>query len=220
MTKTDRVRVYYNIHKRCFSVQDYKTGLVIRHSHRLFLTNAMFVVRKSGNERVRNEGKKNVHAFVNGIVVNRFAKIDNEFCFPVRYDPYTMDYFHYQRDVNNKLVWLPVDKHWIGNVTLNIINDKPFIYADIDKLGDTKNDKSNDTKNDKSNDTKNDKSNDTNNDKLGDTRYTMPKKILKFHIPKGSLKGTKLYDEFQKFLKRKNKIIENKNKIKKKTIVI
>ena len=204
MTKTDRVRVYYNIHKKCFSVQDYKTGLVIRHSHRLFLTNALFVVRKSGNERVRNEGKKNVHAFVNGIVVNRFAKIDNEFCFPVRYDPYTMDYFHYQRDVNNKLVWLPVDKHWIGNVTLNIINDKPIMYADIDKLGDTKNDKSNDT----------------NNGKLGDTRYTMPKEILKFHIPKGSLKGTKLYDEFQKFLKRKNKIIENKNKIKKKTIVI
>ena len=204
MTKTDRVRVYYNIHKRCFSVQDYKTGLVIRHSHRLFLTNAMFVVRKSGNERVRNEGKKNAHAFVNGIVVNRFAKIDNEFCFPVRYNPYTMDYFHYQRDVNNKLVWLPVDKHWIGNVTLNIINDKPIMYADIDKLGDTKNDKSNDT----------------NNGKLGDTRYTMPKKILKFHIPKGSLKGTKLYDEFQKFLKRKNKIIENKNKIKKKTVVI
>ena len=134
MTKTDRVRVYYNIHKRCFSVQDYKTGLVIRHSHRLFLTNALFVVRKSGNERVRNEGKKNVHAFVNGIVVNRFAKIDNEFCFPVRYNPYTMDYFHYQRDVNNKLVWLPVDKHWIGNVTLNIVNDKPIIYADIDKL--------------------------------------------------------------------------------------
>ena len=170
MTKTDRVRVYYNIHKKCFSVQDYKTGLVIRHSHRLFLTNAMFVVRKSGNERVRNEGKKNVHAFVNGIVVNRFAKIDNEFCFPVRYNPYQMDYFHYQRDVNNKLVWLPVDKHWIGNVTLNIVNDKPIIYADIDKL-------------------------------------------------KESLPSCK-FPKFEKFLERKIKIFENKNKIKKKTIVI
>mgnify|MGYP003320477931 CR=1 FL=1 len=29
MTKTDRVRVYYNIHKKCFSVQDYKTGQTI-----------------------------------------------------------------------------------------------------------------------------------------------------------------------------------------------
>ena len=192
MTKTDRVRVYYNIHKRCFSVQDYKTGLVKRHARNISLTNAMFVVRKSGNERVKSEGKKNVHAFVNGIVVNKYAKIDNEFCFPVRYDPYTMDYFHYQRDVNNKLVWLPVDKHWIGNVTLTIINVKPIIYADIDKLSDTKNDKSNDTKGSK---------------EFGVTDL----------LNSQFLKSSKIGGEF---LRRKIKILENKNKIKKKTIVI
>ncbi len=192
MTKTDRVRVYYNIHKRCFSVQDYKTGLVKRHARNISLTNAMFVVRKSGNERVKSEGKKNVHAFVNGIVVNKYAKIDNEFCFPVRYDPYTMDYFHYQRDVNNKLVWLPVDKHWIGNVTLTIINVKPIIYADIDKLSDTKNGKSNDTKGSK---------------EFGVTDL----------LNSQFLKSSKIGGEF---LRRKIKILENKNKIKKKTIVI
>tara|TARA_R100001082_G_scaffold98289_3_gene66518 strand:+ start:3282 stop:3878 length:597 start_codon:yes stop_codon:yes gene_type:complete len=198
MTKTDRVRVYYNIHKKCFSVQDYKTGLVKRHARNISLTNAMFVVRKSGNERVKSEGKKNVHAFVNGIVVNRYAKIDNEFCFPVRYNPYTMDYFHYQRDVNNKLVWLPVDKHWIGNVTLTIINVKPIIYADIDKLSDTKNDKSDDTKNDKSDDTKSSK-------EFGVTDL----------LNSQFLKSSKIGGEF---LRRKIKILENKNKIK--TIVI
>ena len=192
MTKTDRVRVYYNIHKRCFSVQDYKTGLVKRHARNISLTNAMFVVRKSGNERVKSEGKKNVHAFVNGIVVNKYAKIDNEFCFPVRYDPYTMDYFHYQRDVNNKLVWLPVDKHWIGNVTLTIINVKPIIYADIDKLSNTKNGKSNDTKGSK---------------EFGVTDL----------LNSQFLKSSKIGGEF---LRRKIKILENKNKIKKKTIVI
>ena len=192
MTKTDRVRVYYNIHKRCFSIQDYKTGLVKRHARNISLTNAMFVVRKSGNERVKSEGKKNVHAFVNGIVVNKYAKIDNEFCFPVRYDPYTMDYFHYQRDVNNKLVWLPVDKHWIGNVTLTIINVKPIIYADIDKLSDTKNGKSNDTKGSK---------------EFGVTDL----------LNSQFLKSSKIGGEF---LRRKIKILENKNKIKKKTIVI
>ena len=192
MTKTDRVRVYYNIHKRCFSVQDYKTGLVKRHARNISLTNAMFVVRKSGNERVKSEGKKNVHAFVNGIVVNKYAKIDNEFCFPVRYDPYTMDYFHYQRDVNNKLVWLPVDKHWIGNVTLTIINVKPIIYADIDKLSDTKNGKSNDTKGSK---------------EFGVTDL----------LNSQFLKSSKIGGEF---LRRKIKILENINKIKKKTIVI
>ena len=192
MTKTDRVRVYYNIHKRCFSVQDYKTGLVKRHARNISLTNAMFVVRKSGNERVKSEGKKNVHAFVNGIVVNKYAKIDNEFCFPVRNDPYTMDYFHYQRDVNNKLVWLPVDMHWIGNVTLTIINVKPIIYADIDKLSDTKNGKSNDTKGSK---------------EFGVTDL----------LNSQFLKSSKIGGEF---LRRKIKILENKNKIKKKTIVI
>ena len=192
MSKTDRVRVYYNLHKKCFSVQDYKTGLVTKHAYRLFLTNAMFVVRKSGNERVRSEGKKNVHAFVNGIVGNRSAKIDNEHCFVVRYNPYTMDYFHYQRDVNNELVWLPVDKHWIGNVTLTIINVKPIIYADIDKLSDTKNDKSNDTKGSK---------------EFGVTDL----------LNSQFLKSSKIGGEF---LRRKIKILENKNKIKKKTIVI
>ncbi len=185
MSNTDRIRAYYNLHRKCFSVQDYKTGLVIEHTDKLFVTNAMFVVRKSGNERVKQEGKKNVHAFVNGIRSKLKQGMMPEFAsYKVRYDPYTMDYFHYQRDVNNKLVWLPVDKHWIGNVTLNIINDKPIMYADIDKLGDTKNDKSNDT----------------NNGKLGDTRYTMPIKILKFHI-KGSLMKNGGFS--MEFLKRK-----------------
>ena len=194
MSKTDRVRVYYNLHKKCFSVQDYKTGLVTKHTNQLDLSNALFVVRKSGNERVKSEGRKNVHAFVNGIVNDKSSDTKN-WC-KVCYNPYEMDYFHYERIVNDKPIWLPVDKHWIGNVSLNIVNAKPVMYADIDKLGDT------------------------NNDKLGDTRFTMPKKILKFHIPKGSLKGTKLYKEFHEFLERKNKIIENKNKIKKKTVVI
>ena len=53
MSKTDRVRVYYNLHKKCFSVQDYKTGLVTKHTNQLYLSNALFVVRKSGNERVK-----------------------------------------------------------------------------------------------------------------------------------------------------------------------
>ena len=45
--------------------------------------------------------------------------------------------------------WLPVDRHWIGNFWLFMHNNKPNIYADIDKLGDTKlleNDKPIDTK--------------------------------------------------------------------------
>jgi hypothetical protein len=110
----------------------------------------MFVVRKSGNERVKQEGKKNVHAFVNGIRAKYRRGVMPDFAsYKVRYDPYTMDYFHYERIVNDNAEWLPVDRHWIGNVYLYMNKGKPVIYADIDKLGDTKlleNDKPSDTK--------------------------------------------------------------------------
>ena len=135
MSNTDRVRVYYNIREKCFSVQDYKTGLVVEHTDSLFFTNAMFVVRKSGNEKVKREGRKNVHAFVNGIRSKLKQGMMPEFAsHKVRYDPHTMDYFHYERIVNGKPEWLPIDRHWIGNVYLYMSKGKPKIFADIDKL--------------------------------------------------------------------------------------
>ena len=146
MSNTDRIRAYYNLHRKCFSVQDYQTGLVIEHTDKLFMTNAMFVVRKSGNERVKKEGKKNVHAFVNGIRSDK--PIDTNHCnnYEVKYNPYTMDFFHYKRVMLEFNAWLPVDRHWIGNVWLFMHDNKPNIYADIDKLSDTNNGKSSDTK--------------------------------------------------------------------------
>ena len=205
MSKTDRVRVYYNLHKKCFSIQDYKTGLVTKHTNQLNLSNAMFVVRKSGNERVRSEGKKNLHAFVNGIV-NDKPSDTNSFhnSYKVRYNPYEMDYFHYEKMVTDwegeKPVWLPVSKHWIGDVYLFIENGKPVMYADIDKLGDTKDDKRSDTKDDKRSDTKDDK-------EFGVTE------LLNSQFFKSSVVGGK-------FLRKKRKIIDSRNKIKKKTVVI
>ena len=133
MSNTDRIRAYYNLHKKCFSVQDYKTGLVIEHTDKLFMTNAMFVVRKSGNERVKKEGKKNVHAFVNGIRQSEWIKPTMNYQ-EVSYNPYTMDFFHYKRVMLEFNAWLPVDRHWIGNVYLYMHKGKPRIYADIDKL--------------------------------------------------------------------------------------
>ena len=75
---------------------------------------------------------------------------------------------------------------------MTIINVKPIIYADIDKLSDTKNGKSNDTKGSK---------------EFGVTDL----------LNSQFLKSSKIGGEF---LRRKIKILENKNKIKKKTIVI
>ena len=61
-----KVRVYWNLHKNVWSIQDCKSGLVIDHMSDLVLEDAKFVVRKGGQKRVREQGKKNVHAFAAG----------------------------------------------------------------------------------------------------------------------------------------------------------
>ena len=170
-----RNRVYFNVREKNLSVLDYKTNKVIKKVTQAYLTNALFVVRKSGQKRVRKEGRKNVHAFVNGIIQPKLddAMPQHEVC-RVRYDPYTMDYFHYERIVNGKPKWLPVSQCWIGKVYLNIVNGKPIIHADIDNISSVLN-------------------------------------LSK--LPKTSLVDAT-------FLRRKRKIIENKNKIIDKTIAI
>ena len=170
-----RNRVYFNVREKNLSVLDYKTNKVIKKVTQAYLTNALFVVRKSGQKRVREEGRKNVHAFVNGIIQPKLddAMPQHEVC-RVRYDPYTMDYFHYERIVNGKPKWLPVSQCWIGKVYLNIVNGKPIIHADIDNMSSVLN-------------------------------------LSK--LPKTSLVDAT-------FLRRKRKIIENKNKIIDKTVAI
>ena len=170
-----RNRVYFNVREKNLSVLDYKTNKVIKKVTQAYLTNALFVVRKSGQKRVREEGRKNVHAFVNGIIQPKLddAMPQHEVC-RVRYDPYTMDYFHYERIVNGKPKWLPVSQCWIGKVYLNIVNGKPIIHADIDNIS----------------------------------------SVLNLS------KLPKTCSVDQTFLRRKRKIIENKNKIIDKTIAI
>ena len=136
MSNTDRIRAYYNLHRKCFSVQDYQTGLVTEHTDKLFVTNAMFVVRESGNKKVKREGRKNVHAFVNGIRQSKWIKPTMNYQ-EVAYNPYTMNFFQYKRMVRGTHPygkWLEVDRHWIGNVWLFMVDNRPCIYADIDKL--------------------------------------------------------------------------------------
>lgn len=62
------VEVYYNLHKKCLSVRH--KGKVISHTPAITLRNAKFVVREGGRQRVLQEGKKNVHAFVKGELVS------------------------------------------------------------------------------------------------------------------------------------------------------
>jgi len=60
-----RVEVYRNLHTGKMSVRE-AGGRVLTHEDQVFLANPRFVVQPAGRERVRREGKKNVHAFVRG----------------------------------------------------------------------------------------------------------------------------------------------------------
>jgi hypothetical protein len=95
-----RVEVYWNLHKRLFSVRALEgenKGRVIKHAYGVTLKDAKFVVQPAGRERVRREGKKNVHAFVRG----RLADYDRapKMSYPVTYNPYMYDTFV---DADNK----------------------------------------------------------------------------------------------------------------------
>ena len=59
-----RVMVYYNLHKKTFSVTH--NGKVKFYADYVNLKNVEFRVREGGKERVRQEMRKNVHAFVIG----------------------------------------------------------------------------------------------------------------------------------------------------------
>jgi len=61
-----RVRCYYNLQKKTFSIVDTATGRVIRHADSVHLSNVKFHVREGGRQRVLREQRKNVHAFVTG----------------------------------------------------------------------------------------------------------------------------------------------------------
>ena len=63
-----KVRVYRNLHKDCYSV---KQGSLVRcHADQVTLRCCQFIVSKAGQKRVRDERKKNVHAFIEGYVVD------------------------------------------------------------------------------------------------------------------------------------------------------
>ena len=63
-----KVMVYYNLHKKTFSVR--YDNKVILHADYVRLSDVEFRVRTGGKERVRQEKNKNVHAFVIGTLLD------------------------------------------------------------------------------------------------------------------------------------------------------
>lgn len=99
-----RVEVYFNLHKKLFSIRALEgpgKGRVIKHTPTVGLLNATFTSQKAGREKVRREGRKNVHAFVRGdLFYCRPTHFFFQFERPIRergarvtYNPYTDDSF-------------------------------------------------------------------------------------------------------------------------------
>tara|TARA_R110000824_G_scaffold126906_1_gene286670 strand:+ start:23 stop:493 length:471 start_codon:yes stop_codon:yes gene_type:complete len=109
----EKVEVYRNLHKNCFSVR--RKGKVVgyiydddihRRDVEIYLTNVKFVVQPAGRCKVLRERKKNVHAFVRGIVTP-FGGLQREILYKkcykkVTYDPYKMSTF---QDVDGNNVY-------------------------------------------------------------------------------------------------------------------
>ena len=92
VTTRPLVRVYFNLHKRQFSVMSWDRGptygRLLTHCELVYLCDVTFVVQPAGRARVLAERTKNVHAFVQGRWMEPPATFDASAGRRLRYDPY------------------------------------------------------------------------------------------------------------------------------------
>ncbi len=114
-----KVKVYYNLHKHCWSIVDFKTRRVIDHRTELVLINCLFKVCESGRQRVLKTKHKNVHATIVGYLIEDDVNNDVKPFVQIWYNPYKSTHFKYGdipvksaskvRFYNNKTVTAELD---------------------------------------------------------------------------------------------------------------
>lgn len=77
------VSVYWNIRKHRYSVK--QRGLVVAHADSLNLRQVSYRVGAAGNQQVRDEKRKNVHATMHGYLCDQQSHGDGK---SVTYNPY------------------------------------------------------------------------------------------------------------------------------------
>jgi hypothetical protein len=87
-----KLRVYYNLHKHCLSVQGKVNGTwkVIAHVDEISLSDVKFKVSEAGRQRVIREKRKNVHAIVEGFLNEKTLDCSHV----VSYNPYKAGHFY------------------------------------------------------------------------------------------------------------------------------
>ena len=104
-----QVQVYRNLHKtledgtKVFSVKNDK-GIVEDHVTEIAISRPILRVGPKGNQRVRDEGRKNVHAYIQGrrmresLIDDPTTGIHPEEWLKITYDPYQHKSFVLERD--------------------------------------------------------------------------------------------------------------------------
>jgi hypothetical protein len=96
------VRIYFNLHKQMLSVQTKIEGRwkVVSHVETAYLKNVKFKVSEAGRQRVLNNKRKNVHAYVCGELIGRlpdYGRFDS-----ARYNPYELEKFQWRNKYIDK----------------------------------------------------------------------------------------------------------------------
>ena len=100
VNKAKRVYVYFNLHKKCWSVR--QSGKIIEHTYRVMLKDCRYLVGRAGREKVLKEKKKNVHAGVSGYLVDHVPNVP-ERSDEVTYNPYKYETFVSKADPSDAI---------------------------------------------------------------------------------------------------------------------
>ncbi len=99
------VDIYRNLNRDCWSIKDRETGRICGYETSLTVMGAKFVVGKKSRQRVLEEGRKNVHAYVrsgiawsNPKITDYHSKWLRNIMLQVKYDPYKADHFFIDED--------------------------------------------------------------------------------------------------------------------------
>ena len=126
------VELYWNVNLNKYSVRALEgehKGKVFTYARYAEVIDAEFVVRPSGQKRVRDSGQKHVHAFVRGLITDDLSSdyAKKMLWRRVRYNPHVDDFFMVQK-FSDMSQYKPIDKNMRYAVRLEIYDDKPRIY--------------------------------------------------------------------------------------------
>lgn len=66
LVKGQKVKVYKNLNRDCFSIMDFKSRLVVAYADCVTLSQVAFQISKGGQRKCKAAGVRNVHAFAVG----------------------------------------------------------------------------------------------------------------------------------------------------------